>query len=250
MSGWVVVPDLLSLRAEFDELAPARDRGADGTIGDAAHAARSSDHNPDDTPGSVTPHTDPDTIAEVHALDVDATGPWPAGMTMAAAFLVLRNVMLGMGTRAPLGYLIFDRQICEYPNWTVKPYTGSDPHTGHLHASSRYGSGSTASNPENFRGPWGLLEAFMSLSPDDRALLESVSKKIDNLPHAMWAFDPGDPDWAGISDATYPQGGNGTVAPSTALESILARGDAARALLDQVAADVAMLVTKATPPTA
>jgi hypothetical protein len=248
MSNWVVVPDLLSLRAEFDQLAPGRDKGADGTIGDTAHQERSSDHNPDDTAGSKVPHSDSDSIPEVHALDVDSTGPWPAGMTMAKAFSVLRLLMIGMGTRAPLAYLIFDREWCEYPDWKLKPYNGTDPHTGHLHASSRYGSGTSASNPETFRGPWGLLEAFMALSDSDRALLESVSKKLDALPHAVWAFDPGTEDWAGVSSATYPDVNNGTVAPSTALESLLARGDAARRVLDQVAEQVAAL--QPAPPTA
>jgi hypothetical protein len=252
VSSWIVVPDLLSLRGEFDQLAPNRDRASDGTIGDQAHAERSSDHNADDTPGSNTPHSDSDTIAEVHALDVDSTGPWPDGMTMAKAFLVLRQKMISLSTRAPLAYLIFDRQWCEYPTWAVKPYTLSDPHTGHLHASSRYGAGATPSNPETYAGPWGLLEAFMALSDDDKKWIKatvdaSVKAALADVPHDVWAFDPGTADWAGVSSATYPDVNNGTVAPSTALESILARGDAARRVLDQVAADLKAHTTPAPP---
>lgn len=173
MSGWVVVADLLSLRAEYDELAPARDRGADGTVGNRAHQLVPSDHNPDDTPGSKTPHTDADSIAEVHALDIDATGPWPPGMTMAASVGVVLARMRTMGTRAPLAYVIWDRHIYQYPTFGKAAYGGDDPHTGHVHFSSRYGSGSGSSNPENYEGPWGLLEAFDVTKDDVRdALIE------------------------------------------------------------------------------
>lgn len=189
MAGWVVVPDLLSLRAEFDQLAPHRDKGADGTIGDQAHAGRSSDHNPDET--GATPHEDSDTVNEVHALDVDASGPWPAGMDMAKAVAVVVATCKSLGDRSPLGYAIFNRTIREYPSWAPRPYDGTDPHTGHAHFSSRYGSGTGTSNPENFRGPWGLLEAFMNLSTDDKAWIKDA---IDSALSAFFAAgDQGDP---------------------------------------------------------
>jgi hypothetical protein len=35
MSAWVVVPNLLKLRDEFNLVSPKRDKGSDGTIGDA-----------------------------------------------------------------------------------------------------------------------------------------------------------------------------------------------------------------------
>lgn len=159
-SAWRVVPALLRLRDEFDQLAPDRDRGADGTIGDTAHKARSSDHNPDDTAGSATPHTDTDTIAEVHALDVDSSGPWPAGMTMPKAVAVVVARMNAMDTPAPVSYVIWDHHIYESPDWAERPYDGTDPHTGHAHFGARYGSGAGASNPENYDGSFGLLEAF------------------------------------------------------------------------------------------
>ncbi len=70
MASWILVPCLAELRSEFDEIAPGRDRSSDGSIGDPAHADRSSDHNPDET-GNV-PIRDADKVNEVHALDVDA----------------------------------------------------------------------------------------------------------------------------------------------------------------------------------
>lgn len=180
MSTWVPLADLVSLRAEFNELAPGRDKGADGMVGDAAHQAESSDHNPDDTPGSRTPHSDSDNIAEVHALDIDSTGPWPAGMTMAAAVRVVVNRMHAMGSKAPLNYVIWDHHIYEHPSWSAATYSGTDPHTNHAHFSSAYGSGSGSSNPENYPGPWGLLEEFMALSADDKAWIKANTLSLDD----------------------------------------------------------------------
>lgn len=180
MSTWVTLADLTSLRAEFNALAPGRDKGADGMVGDAAHQAESSDHNPDDTPGSRTPHTDSDNIAEVHALDVDSTGPWPAGMTMAKAVAVVVNLMHAMGGRAPLNYVIWDHHIYEHPAWAKATYTGTDPHTNHAHFSSAYGSGTGSSNPENYPGPWGLEEEFMALSADDKTWIKANTVSLDD----------------------------------------------------------------------
>ncbi len=174
MTAWVALADLTSLRAEFNDLAPGRDKGADGMVGDSAHQAESSDHNPDDTQGSRTPHTDTDTIPEVHALDVDSTGPWPAGMMMAAAVSEVVAFCKARGTRSPLNYVIWDHHIYEYPVWSKQDYDGTDPHTNHAHFSSRYGSGTGTSNPENYPGPWCLEETFMS----EESYAQAVANKL------------------------------------------------------------------------
>lgn len=44
--AWRLAYSLTQLRAQFDKIAPGRSKSHDGTIGDAAHASRSSDHNP------------------------------------------------------------------------------------------------------------------------------------------------------------------------------------------------------------
>lgn len=240
MTSWVVVPDLLSLRAEFDQLAPHRDRGADGTIGDTAHKARSSDHNPDDTAGSKVPHSDTDKIPEVHALDVDSTGPWPEGMTMARSFNLLRLKMMGMGTRAPLAFLIFDRQIAEYPSWKIGPYDGTDPHTGHLHASSRYGSGATVSNPETYSGPWGLLEAFTVATHDPLDTADTVKVwKADVVPNPSFRDD---------SPRHTPPGTNDAINAAGAIGDIWERVGRLQAQLELVQAQLGEILAAVTAP--
>jgi hypothetical protein len=179
MSSWVVVPNLITLRAEFDAVAPGRDRSSDGTIGDDAHQGEKSDHNPDET--GATSHEDTDSINEVHALDVDASGPWPDGMTMAKAFTVLRQRMLGLGSKSPAAFLIYNRQIAMFPDWVVEPYTLADPHTSHLHVSSRYGAGTGSSNPENFTGPWGIEETFGMPEVDYDRIHQMIDQSVAGI---------------------------------------------------------------------
>lgn len=45
--NWRLAKSLMRLRAQADAMAPRRSKAADGTIGDQAHAARRSGHNPD-----------------------------------------------------------------------------------------------------------------------------------------------------------------------------------------------------------
>jgi len=46
MVAWRVAQSLNVLLHQINEHAPNRDRRSDGSIGDAAHATRTSDHNP------------------------------------------------------------------------------------------------------------------------------------------------------------------------------------------------------------
>ena len=55
---WYPVAGVTKLRDQVDNRWPKRDKRTDGIIGDAAHQARQSDHNPDSK-------------GAVHALDLD-----------------------------------------------------------------------------------------------------------------------------------------------------------------------------------
>ncbi len=155
MSAWVLVPCLVSLRTEFNTLAPSRDKGADGSIGDSAHTSRS-DHTPDEDSTYLRDH-DADDKNEVHALDIDSTGPWPAGRTFND---IVMDVIAGERAKwmsdddvCRLRYVIWNRKIYSTStNFEPRTYTGSDPHTNHAHFSSRYETG-----PENDTRPWGVL---------------------------------------------------------------------------------------------
>lgn len=154
LMGWVLIADLRTLMNEFNTLAPNRDHASDGTIGDAAHAQESSDHNPDET--GKTPYEDSDNINEVHAIDVDNNLNKPGWSMQRALDIIIGRHQRGEDDR--LQNVIYNRRIWSRSwGWTPRVYTGASPHTEHAHFSGRYGSGTT-NNPEADTRPWGLLE--------------------------------------------------------------------------------------------
>jgi hypothetical protein len=151
VASWILVPCLVSLRTEFNKLAPSRDKTSDGSIGDAAHAREPSDHNPDET-GS-TPYEDADHINEVHAIDVD-DDLRKRGWTMTKALeIIITRHRAGKDNR--LQNVIYNRRIWSRSwGWTARAYIGANAHTQHAHFSARY----TTAQERDTR-PWGLLEA-------------------------------------------------------------------------------------------
>lgn len=151
--AWELVRSLVALRNEFNVLAPGRDKGADGSIGDSAHTSRS-DHTPDESSIYLRDH-DADSKNEVHALDIDSTGPFPRsfGSIVQAIIAGEKAKWLDADDVCRLEYVIFNRKIYSRErDFAPRDYTGSDPHTNHAHFSGRY---LTAS--ENDTRPWGVL---------------------------------------------------------------------------------------------
>lgn len=126
-AAWRIAKALLALREQVNAMAPNRRKKSDGTIGDAAHASRSSDHNPWVRDGGV---------GVVTAMDIthDAAGGCDAG--------ALADALLG--SRDPrIKYVIFNRRIASHLQkgaaapFEWRPYAGSNPHTHHVHISVR-----------------------------------------------------------------------------------------------------------------
>ncbi len=184
MTDWILVPCLVSLRDEFNELAPLRDKASDGAIGDLAHQQEASDHNPDET--GRTPYSDADHINEVHAIDVDDDLRKP-GWTMAKCLeIIITRHRTGRDDR--LQYIIYDRRICSRSwGWTWRPYTGPSAHTEHAHFSARY----TTAQEADTR-PWGLLAA------DDQEDNMSAQDVRDGVAQFFW-----DAYHAATTDDTY-----------------------------------------------
>jgi hypothetical protein len=123
--GWRTAQCLLKLRAQVNQMAPNRTTASDGTIGDAAHQSRSSDHNPWVRDGAV---------GVVTALDIthDPTHGCDAGRIAEA---------LRTSHDSRIKYIIWNRQIASSapkhgrPAWAWRPYSGENPHTHHVHVS-------------------------------------------------------------------------------------------------------------------
>lgn len=126
----VLIPSLVQLRDEIDDLAPFRPRGSDGWIGDKAHQGRVSDHNDDEV--GLVPIRDADRLHEVHGLDVTRFAQLDAIVSF-----VLARCRAGLENR--LRYIIWDHVIYEASNgWRARTYEGDDPHTEHAHFSGSY----------------------------------------------------------------------------------------------------------------
>lgn len=119
--AWRPAHSLVTLRDQVNALAPRRSKASDGTVGDAAHASRASDHNPwvrDGSLGIVTAIDithDPTNGCDVNAL-VDA---------------------LVANRDARIKYIIWNRRIISSQKspWVWRAYTGRNPHTHHCHLS-------------------------------------------------------------------------------------------------------------------
>src|SRR3954466_4890576 len=170
MASWVLIPCLKTLFAEFDRIAPNRDKASDGSIGDTAHSQTSSDHNPDET-GNV-PIRDADRVNEVHAIDVDNTlRESDLTMEKAVQFLLGR---CRSGAEKRLRYIIYNRRIWSASSgWVQKTYTGASPHTEHAHFSASY-----ETNLEASTASWHLEDIPVALTDDDKTWVINSLKGV------------------------------------------------------------------------
>jgi hypothetical protein len=138
----VLTAALTSLRSGFNTAFPARDKTTDGWIGDAAHQAETSGHNPDDTAGVSAEYQDADTKQEVRAVDVDKDLNHP-GVTM---YDVIRRILATPADVARLRYIIFCPPLGPFganvptiwsrnSGWSPRTYSGSSRHDEHAHFS-------------------------------------------------------------------------------------------------------------------
>jgi peptidoglycan hydrolase-like protein with peptidoglycan-binding domain len=132
----VLAANLAELRREINARWPRRDKRSDGWIGDLKHRQRKSDHNPDSRD-------------IVHAIDVDTDG-------------IDVNLLVSRAIKHPTTqYVIYNRTIWNRARgFRARRYTGTDPHTGHVHISGRYGR-----EFEGNRTNWGLSSGGSAPTP-------------------------------------------------------------------------------------
>jgi len=119
MSDWKLAPALAALISDVNATWPNRDKSWDGTIGDAAHAARDSQHNPNREPGDDVPD------GYVTAADITTDGPLDEDRLID----VLKH-------DRRVWYVIHAGRIWSRTyGFANRPYTGADPHLHHIHIS-------------------------------------------------------------------------------------------------------------------
>lgn len=167
-SQGALAPALVALFRQADEQWPNRSGVSDGTIGDLAHASRSSDHNP----------KDPNPPGWVDAADL--TEDFANGPDLPALWDHL------IATRDPrVKYLIYEGRIVKsyrdsagWPAWEPQPYTGLNAHKQHLHISvTPEGRGDTS--------PWFPSTDPTSeedeMTPEQAAVLASIHAEVTNI---------------------------------------------------------------------
>lgn len=111
---------------QLNILFPGRDKTSDGWIGDAAHASRSSDHNP-----WVTTIENGKKIGIVTAIDIDED----LSINIHSLRAMVDSICASKDPRVK--YLIYERRITvkntNLQQW--KKYTGKNAHEHHLHIS-------------------------------------------------------------------------------------------------------------------
>jgi hypothetical protein len=109
------------LRSEINAKYPKRDKRSDGWIGDTAHNARKSDHNPDKQ-------------GWVRAIDIDSD--LIKGSSKESWLLAEQIKTIAYKDDKRISYVIHQHRIASpLKNWAWRVYKGSNPHVSHIHIS-------------------------------------------------------------------------------------------------------------------
>ena len=109
------------LRSEINTKYSNRDKRSDGWIGDTAHNARKSDHNPDKQ-------------GWVRAIDIDSD--LVKGSSKESWLLAEQIKTIALKGDKRISYVIHQHRIASpLKNWVWRVYKGSNPHVSHIHIS-------------------------------------------------------------------------------------------------------------------
>lgn len=146
-----LVASLVRLREQINALSPGRNKSSDGWIGDTSHAARKSDHNPDEK-------------GLVYALDI--THDPANGVNSEEIANTLRK-----SRDKRLQYVISNGRIAnmDIADGAWRVYKGSNPHAHHCHISVRHPL-RLADDPRNWTLPGIVTVPLGERVPDIAAI--------------------------------------------------------------------------------
>jgi len=145
--AWRAMNSLIVLRDQANALAPYRSKASDGLVGDEDHQGTSSDHNPHYVPG----------VGNEIVTALDLTHDPAHGFD---SYLFAETLRKHRDKR--IKYVISNHRIFSSyvngsrPAWAWGPYSGSDPHTNHVHISVLDEAISDTTTPWNLEGFKGM----------------------------------------------------------------------------------------------
>ncbi len=156
--SWRLAKSLETLRSQVNAMAPNRSKDSDGSIGDAAHAATKSEHNPN-------------AAGVVRAIDITHD---PAHGFDSWAFAD----MLRVRADKRIYYVISNGRIAN-PGQPWRTYTGANKHDHHVHISVvADAQGYDDTSPWNIGGDWNAKKDTPP-SPPAKPVLRKGSKGAD-----------------------------------------------------------------------
>ncbi|MGH3928888.1 MAG: hypothetical protein ACRDTF_02800 [Pseudonocardiaceae bacterium] len=158
--AWRVARSLDVLLAQLNARFPGRSKASDGGIGDAAHAARASDHNPDS--GGVVRARDY-THDPKAGVDIDRLSDELAASRDPRISYVIANNLIMSGAAGPRP-------------WQWRAYQGPNPHRNHMHLSVV--TDSRADDPR----PWALPMLAPDPPEDDMPSAREIADTILDTP--------------------------------------------------------------------
>jgi hypothetical protein len=183
---------LKNLQRQLDDVFPDRHR-PDGWIGDAAHRANTSGHNPDDTSGSRPAwNADADKLAEVRALDVAADlGPGVDSRDLVAHLIRLPGLVV------VVRYIIHRGKIYHSRNgFDAETYDGGNRHDHHIHFEGAWSQAADTNDRFNFR----LEEIPVALTDaDTKWLTAQIDARADQVEANIRATLVGNNDDAAVA---------------------------------------------------
>lgn len=155
------VGSLLQLLKQINEAAPKRSKVSDGWIGDAKHAARHSDHNPE-----------PDGTVDARDFTNDPTGGMDS-QKLCDALVASRDPRIS--------YIICNGKIIagrKGPSpWKARKYTGANGHYHHIHVS-------VLDEGQDDKTPWKIDAAFKKpSSPKPKPGADLSTKQVNSVMH-------------------------------------------------------------------
>lgn len=176
--SWRVAHSLNDLAGEVNARWPERARVSDGTLGDTAHAARKSDHNPD--AGGV-----------VRARDITEWDPGtPRDESDDVAEVIAETIRRRKDPRVKYviwrGHMFSSYATSARKAWEWGTYTGPNGHFQHVHVSVQPGA------TGDVAGPWGIhpttptprppvSEEELTMDTEAKQAFETLNEKVDGL---------------------------------------------------------------------